>query len=367
MGNRYIYNLILVTFLFIVFIDVRFVLAEVNKNFTSKDASKLANEVTKEKKAKSSVEKEMFNFFYKEGTKCYKNGDYPAALGNFEKASEINPGNKDVTSYIKKINAKMESMESQKKYESSDDYKIKSSILDGKVYLSEGEYEKALDSFGNVLNMDPNNKEASNFALKAKRALMSKGARTESKETKKDLGVTILEKEAVEQERMLDVDRAYLPPEKPVKRKIEVEEVVSDELTKEEEAKKKLLEELKTKIVPAVSLTDADIRDVIRQLMDMTGVTIVVDEKALAEINQGAALKLTFSTVSSMPLLDLLDIALKTSGLNYRIEPTYIWISTPAKLQSENLVTKTYKLKYGVRRIRKVELEKFETTSGSSN
>ncbi|MCK4816445.1 hypothetical protein KA005_11815, partial [bacterium] len=87
---------------------------------------------------------------------------------------------------------------------------------------------------------------------------------------------------------------------------------------------------------------------------------------ALAEAAGKEPLRLTFTTVNPMPLLEVLDIALRAAELNYRVEPNYIWISTPEKLEKENLVTRTYRLKYGVRRIRKVELKEFETRSGTS-
>lgn len=352
--------------LILVTIGVSNSFAETVKKLNSKEAAKLAADMAKAKKTQREMEKNMVDFFCKEGQAFFKKGDYSSALNDFSKALEIDPSNQSAKSYIDKCRKKIDADKLAKISQGTDEARISAYMRQGKIFYGEGKYDKALESFGNVLVLDPENKAASDWVMKTKRLNLIKDANQEEKDYKKDLKISLLEKENIENKRMLEVERGYLPPDKPLKRKMEIEEVANDAETKEEESRRKLLEDLQKKIVPAVSLADADIRDVIRQLMDMTGVTIVIDEKSLAEINQGAGLKLTFSTVSSMPLLDLLNIALKTSGLSYRVEPTYVWISTPARLQEENLVTKTYKLKYGVRRIRKVELEKIETLKGTA-
>jgi len=114
-------------------------------------------------------------------------------------------------------------------------------------------------------------------------------------------------------------------------------------------------------IVPAISVTDADIQDLIRQLMEMTGVTIVLDEKALAELTKEQPLKITLSTATPIPLLDVLNIAFKTTQLGYKVESNYVWISN--KKNITELVTRTYKLKYGERKTHEVKLKEFESKS----
>jgi hypothetical protein len=224
-----------------------------------------------------------------------------------------------------------------------------------------------VEDFQNALILDYENKDILAWLKKSRRRVTLEKTETETLDTDKDINLATKEKELQEKQSMLEVEKSYQPPAKPERKPVEIEEIVSPEEEREEKAKQELLARLQAKMVPAVSLTEADIRDVIRQLMDITGVTIVIDEGALAKAAGGGVLKITFNTVNELPLLEVLNIALKATELGYRVEPNYIWISTPDKLAKEDLVTRTYRLKYGVRRVRKVELEKFETKSSTSS
>jgi hypothetical protein len=170
----------------------------------------------------------------------------------------------------------------------------------------------------------------------------------------------MLRKKAHEQQLMLDVEEAYLPPE-PYEEEAEAEAISAEELEDQEReaAQKKLRAKMNENIVPALSLSDADVRDVIRELVKLTGVNIILDEGALKKVSGADGLSVSFTTVTPMPLLDLLDIALKATDLAYKVEPTYIWISDKETISDENLVVRTYKLKYGVRSTRDVELTQF--------
>ena len=71
-------------------------------------------------------------------------------------------------------------------------------------------------------------------------------------------------------------------------------------------------------------------------------------------------LKVSFRTVAPLSLWTLLDTMLKTVGLDFKVEAELIRISTPERLRVEALETKTYRLKYGVRTTRNVELKQYE-------
>jgi hypothetical protein len=77
-------------------------------------------------------------------------------------------------------------------------------------------------------------------------------------------------------------------------------------------------------------------------------------------------LKITISTAAPMSLLDILGIAFKTTQLAYKVEKNYVYVSSKAIIMREDLVTRTYKLKYGERKTHKVELKEFETKSAEN-
>lgn len=173
--------------------------------------------------------------------------------------------------------------------------------------------------------------------------------------------VAAKEKDTSEQAMMLDVDKGWLPPQRVSRQEMEIEEIISPEELAEQEAKKQLEAKMASVVVPAISVTDADIRDLIRQLMEMTGVTIVLDERALAELTKEQPIRISISTANPMPLLDILNIAFKTTELGYKVESNYVWVSDKITVAKEELVTRTYRLKYGARKTRKVELIEFGT------
>ena len=335
-------------------------------NANARDQAKKAAEMmVSEKKIEKEKEKAMLKYFTDEGKRLFADENYNAATEQFSRALEIDPENAEAKKGLKNVRAKMEGKT-----------KIEAPSVMAERLLKSGQekyraknYDGAMLDLQNALVLDYGNKDILDWIKRTRRQGGFDKARTDQKDLDKDTDLATQEKTVQEKTAMLDVEKAYHSPEKPERKPVEIEEIVSPEEEQAETARQELMKKLQAKMVPAVSLTDADIRDVIRQLMDITGMTIVIDEGALAKVGGGAPLKITFSTVSEMPLLEVLNIALRATDLSYRVEPNYIWISTPDKLTKENLVTKTYRLKYGVRRVRKVELEKFETkssTGGSS-
>ncbi len=100
--------------------------------------------------------------------------------------------------------------------------------------------------------------------------------------------------------------------------------------------------------VPALSFQNADIRSILKYLMEVTGVSIVLDETAFNKIAEKGKVRVTIKTVKSIPLLDILTIVLRSTGLSYKIMDSYIWISDEDTLMKESMITKTYKLEFGL-------------------
>ncbi len=329
---------------------------------SAEDAGEIADFMVLEKQVEKEKEKTLVEYFYEEGKRLFKEGDYEAAIDQFSRILEVDPDHKGAKSHIKLIREKVR----DKKRMESPDAMAKKLMRSGKVKYNKKDYEGALEDFQDALVLDYSNDEILDWIKRARRRLRLEEARVEQGDIEMQADVAARDKETQEKLAMLEVEQSYLPPKKEERKPVEIEEIVSPEEEAEEQARRELLRSLGKKMVPAINLTEADIRDVIRQLMEITGVTIVIDEGALAQAAGSQPLSITFGTVNPLPLLEVLNIALRATELSYRVEPNYIWISTPAKLEKENLVTRTYRLKYGVRRIRKVELKEFETKSSQA-
>ena len=330
---------------------------------SASDDAKTAEELmVTEKKIEKEKESALIEYFYSEGQRFLEEENYGAAIEQFSRILQINPDYRKARAGIKKARRKL----GKEKKSQSPKAMAKQLLKSGREKYRTKDYESALEDFQDALVLDYSNKDILEWIKRARRRKDLEEIKTEDRDLTRETEVADGRKGVQEKTAMLEVERAYFPPEKPERKPVEIEELSSPEEKRQEEARKKLLKKLREKMVPAVSLTDADIRDVIRQLMEITNVTIVIDEGALAKAVGEKPLKITFSTVTPMPLLEVLDIALRATALRYRVEPNYIWISTPEKLEEGDMVTRTYRLKHGVRRSRKVELREFETKSGGT-
>ncbi len=293
------------------------------------------------------------------GIYYFNKGYYYEAIQQFHLVLEMSPDNKKAKSYLNKAIDKLQSA-TKKRYNK------------GVAYYNKGYMQKCIDEMLLVPEGYPRYINAQEYIKNAREVLI--GGKTygiessragiqhvedEIKRMTKEEKLMMLRKKAHEQKLMMDVERSYLPPERreglEEKEEISAEEIAEKE---KEAAEKKLRAKINKNIVPALSLSDADIRDVIRELVKLTGVNIILNEGALKKAAGGETLNVSFTTVTPMPLLDLLDITLKTTDLMYKVEPAYIWISDKDSFK-EVLVTRTYKLKYGVRTVREIGLTQF--------
>lgn len=105
----------------------------------------------------------------------------------------------------------------------------------------------------------------------------------------------------------------------------------------------------KTKV--KLNFKNTNLYDVILFLSKMSNVNIFIDQKALDGLDNP---NVNLYTPTPISLTDALDLILKVKGLDYVIKKNYIWIAK--KGEEEDAVTKTYRLKYGIRKIREVTL-----------
>jgi tetratricopeptide (TPR) repeat protein len=324
------------------------------------DAADLAKKLAEQKKLEQEENEILVNGRNQRGIYYFNKGYYNEAIQQFHLALELDPNNAVANDYLNKALEKMRK-DAKKHYKK------------GVAYYNKGDMQQTVEEMSMVPVGSPYYEKAQEYITYADEVL-TEGAvygidspkagtqhvKDQIKQMNDDEDLVMLRKKAHEQQLMLDVEEAYLPPE-PYEEEAEAEAISAEELEDQEReaAQKKLRAKMNENIVPALSLSDADVRDVIRELVKLTGVNIILDEGALKKVSGADGLSVSFTTVTPMPLLDLLDIALKATDLAYKVEPTYIWISDKETISDENLVVRTYKLKYGVRSTRDVELTQF--------
>ncbi len=334
------------------------------------EAEDLAEKISRQKRIQQEQKEMLVDGYTAKGRALYKKGEYHQALEEFLLAQKLDPYNKEIFQYVNNCKQRIDKLATKH-------------FLKGVKLYNKGELVGAADEFGLVSEVSSKHKESQDYLARIEEQLKNLGLGTEAKgtgkpgqekkserksrqqvvaqrlrELEKQKMATELLKKAQEASLMLEVDEAYLPPSRHERKEEEEIETPQEKKEREEtEAKAKLIEQMKSITIPALSLTDADIRDVIRQLMNMTGVTIVLDEAALAKVAGEGTVRITFTTVNPIPLLDLLELALKATGLGYKVEPAYIWISDKDMLTKEELVTKVYKLKYGAKKSRSVSVK----------
>lgn len=140
-------------------------------------------------------------------------------------------------------------------------------------------------------------------------------------------------------------------PEQPVA--VEKEASPGQEVKGEEAVEESERKGIETRI--SMNFRGADITEVIYYLSRMSGVAIALDERALKGLKNP---RVSIYTPTAIPLTEALDLILKVKGLDYVIKENHIWVTK--KGQEEEVVTKAYRLKYGIRKIRAIELTSLE-------
>jgi tetratricopeptide (TPR) repeat protein len=325
----------------------------------SVEARIIAQDLAKEKKVE---QKYLIKDLFDQAKREYDAKNYETAQHIFERIVQLDPKNKQAVHYVELCKDGI--------VKTVPDTITGSMIKRGKANYASKEYSAAVGDFESALAANPNDAEARDWLIKARQAegldAREKTTKEERKYVVKDRHVTNEEKDTSEQKALLDVDRGWLPPEKTGREELQVEEVIPESERIEAAARAALEEKMAKVVVPAISVTDADVQDLIRQLTEMTGVTIVIDEKALAALTREQPLKITISTAAPMPLLDILGIAFKTTQLAYKVETNYVYVSSRENIMREGLVTRTYKLKYGERKTRAVKLTEFENKAADA-
>ena len=120
-----------------------------------------------------------------------------------------------------------------------------------------------------------------------------------------------------------------------------VKELVGEEAVKGEETAARERIEERAKQIVSVRFEDAHIRTVLKQLCEVSGISMVVDETIFPgegeEVSPAARVTIQLEDV---PLIKALDVILRPKGLSYRIVGNVIWIATAENLADMDRMAK---------------------------
>ena len=302
---------------------------EETKALKAEAKEKLAEQISEAVRAR---EREFMRH-YGAGKAYYDERKYFEAIEEFQKAEEILPRNRlseETRSYIEKAQRNLRRAKKETRQAG-----IQSLIAEGQTYYYAGEYDKAEETWEKILIIDPYSRAATALIEKANIAIWQ----SEKREVE-------ARKRMEEKARLLDVERSYLsgPYKARVSEKPELDIMVSTVAGGRTPEEASLVLGAKAKQKVTLDFKEADLRDVIKQLHDWTGINIVLDESILEGVEPTLTIYLT-----DVSFLEALEYVIKAKGLAYRVEKGVIFISTPEKLENdEKMETRIYYLRKGL-------------------
>ncbi|GEM_PF-3181765 len=192
-----------------------------------------------------------------------------------------------------------------------------------KLAIASGDYQKAVDILGKARQLDPDEVLIEKFYKEAR-----------EKQIEDDIARSSIDSAVYNRRKIIEVEKKWFPPKpEPVepfdssKYIVKGSEKSPDRLELERKAKQ---------IVPSIDFTDAKLKDVVEFLAVSNDINIIVDEASVpADERVTVHLK-------NIPLVEALDIILRTKGLKYRLEENIIWITSAERLLEEDLEVRVY-------------------------
>ena len=269
---------------------------------------------------------------YGAGKAYFEERKYFEAVDEFKKAESVMPDHQLVPEVRSFVDRARRNLERHRK--DSKDTQIRQLILEGQNLYAAKEYIRARDTWNKILVLDPYSREGNALVEKANNAIWL-GAKRETEARKR------IEEKA----RLLDVTRNHLAEPYPKFREKPELDMMSSKVAgqvSQVEARHLLGERASQKV--SLDFKEADLRDVIKQLHDWTGINIVLDEAVLNTIEPVLTIYL-----SEVTFIEALEYIIKTKGLAYRIEKNVIFITTPERLEAgEKMETRIYHLRKGL-------------------
>ncbi|MBN2145453.1 MAG: tetratricopeptide repeat protein [Candidatus Aureabacteria bacterium] len=342
---------------------------------TADEASDLAAEVASRKKVYAEESRIIAEQHFKLGKEYLDEGNYDRALDEFKTVLELDPNHVSAKKYrLKAIEAIAGVSGSAKEGagEASPFFDVAGynpqgafqAYQRGVDFYNKGNLEKAIKEFHLSMRMNPHYVPAKRFINRILCKERESLARDEEIALKK---------------RIIEVDQAWLPPEKADKLTIRGA-VSSPEIITE--AKRKMMQASK-QVIPEINFTQAHLRDVLQYLSKITGVNIILDERVFetaampmapggdaggmdaerAVMSAPLSETITIS-LTNIPLIEALRYILKVKGLKYRIDDYAIMVSTPEGIGDEEMETRYYTLSSGIADFTEFKLNEDATNVG---
>lgn len=261
----------------------------------------LSQEVSSEEPARQGLkdpEEQSLKALLDEGRRFYSQGLYLESTASFKKALAVEPQNRYAKEMLKPCWKRL--------------------ISEGEKYMEEPfDAEKAIAYFTAARSLEP-----------------YKIGYVDSLIKQVNIKRAIRKAETLKEKMLLDVDKTWtLSSVKDLAGKTKAPSEEKETARFDEDLKGRL-----EKKVKVIDFNNASLKEVIKNLSEMTGVNIVLDEDVLSGVMpEGITIYLTDIT-----LLQALEIILKTSGLKYRLEKSYILVTTADKLVDEELMVQVY-------------------------
>ena len=368
------------------------------------EAKRIADELAELKYRQRKKNEILSKGYYKIGVNYYKKDQYAAAVTEFQKALTFDPTNSKAARYLKKAHEKLakhrariqrdlivkerkrdvemaktmrmtEEEEAQLKAQRERDLKKKIKMPSEAALMREellkeshdlydnGNYRAAEEALNLALEYAPFDEELIYYREKTRNAIVERKAKQMS-----------MAKSLEEMARLAEVDEATVPTPGQ-----DVEERYGDRRTssakrlgaqfataKQEEVQKvssdreNLKDRLKERIAE-IDFTDASIKDVIKFLVDLTGLNFVMDEGAMPSAERKISVSLR-----DMPISELLDIVLYPAQLDYDVKDNYILVASAARIEQGDMVVKVYDVQDLVGNVKDYPAEQFDASVTTS-
>ncbi len=291
-----------------------------------------------------------------EGRRAYGDRDFEKALEAFTKALEEEPENEAAQRYLERtektaklvrkhqgeeaarVEARTKERERRKK-ERARESAVDELLRRGRDYFLFDEFDAAITAWSEVLSRSvPADREHQLARAWIQVAQIAKVQRI---------------RQAAWKVRAIDVEAALMElEEKWVKSRARIREVdagaAGDKIVS---ADRRALHRAAQETI-SLDFNNAHIRNVLSYLQQVSGVNIVLNEAIFPREEAGmgpvagpsprVTLRLT-----DIPLIEALDLILRTKGLAYRLEENIIWITTPREIGMGGMETRTYELPAG--------------------
>ena len=179
------------------------------------NARELEKRIAAEKALEKEKEKVLVKQLYDEGKQFLEEEDYEGAIDNFSRILEIDPKHSGAKSGIRKVKKELKKV----KRASTPEAMAKRLLRSGRAKYGKQDYDGAIMDFQDALALDYKNEDVLEWLKRARRRKRLEEVDLEERDLARETEIATERKEAQEKRAMLEVEEAYLPPEKPERKK----------------------------------------------------------------------------------------------------------------------------------------------------